>query len=109
MRLGKLVRGHPAIFVLFERFEAHGAEDLLRRAEASQQPLEIVCPFNATADLICQHRFGGARRADDEDVMRCQESREGSVDQVAPLKKTLLQLLADLLKLFLFRHNGGKG
>src|SRR5262249_4239256 len=45
VRLGKLPRSDAPVIVLLESAEAHGAENLLRRREAREQPLKITRAF----------------------------------------------------------------
>ena len=66
VRLREFMGSDPAVVVLLQRLEAYGPKDLLRRAEARQEPLEVVGPLDAAADLIGEHRFCGSRRADDQ-------------------------------------------
>ncbi|MBF8254946.1 MAG: hypothetical protein HW373_1641 [Deltaproteobacteria bacterium] len=104
MCFGQFMAGHPAIIVLFQGFEAHGAENLFRRAEAGEQPLKIVGPFDSPAQLVGEHRLGGARRADDQQVVGGEQRGQSAVDQLDALQKHLFQLFADLLQFFLRGH-----
>ena len=99
MRLREFVGGDPAVVVLLQGLEAHRPEDLFRRAEAGQEPLEVARPGNAAADLVGEHRLCGARRADDENVLGREQRGERAVDQIAALQKRLPELFADLFEL----------
>src|SRR4030095_2636754 len=89
MSLGQFMIGYAAVIVLLQGLEAHGAKDLLRGREAGEEPLKIICAFDAPAHLVRQHRLGGAGRPDDEHVMRREERSQRSVDQIGPLEKDL--------------------
>ena len=81
--------GYAAIIVLFQRFEAHGAKDLFRSREAGEEPLKIVRAFDAPADLVGQHRFGGAGRPDDEHMMGREQRSQRAIDQIGSFEKRL--------------------
>ena len=95
VRLGQLCGRHPAIFVGFQRLQAHRPEDLFRRGELGQQPLEVARAVDATAELVGQHRFGGAGRADQQDVRAGEQGDERSLDHLAALDERLFQLVAN--------------
>src|SRR5439155_1164929 len=64
VRLRQLVRREPPVVVLLERLQADRPEQLLRRGEAGEQPLEVLGPGDPAADLVGEHRLGRARRED---------------------------------------------
>ena len=75
MRLRQLVGGEAAIVVGLERAQADGAEELLRRREAREQPLEVARARDAPADLVGEHRLRGARRPDHQHVLAGEQRR----------------------------------
>ena len=93
--LRQLVGREPAVVVLLERLQADRAEQLLRRREARQQPLEVGGPVDPPADLVGEHRLGGAGRPDHQHMLRRDERHERAVDQLVPLEEDLLQLVPD--------------
>ena len=89
MGFGQFMDGDPAIVVRFQSLEANGAEDFFRSREAGEEPLKIICAFNAPAHLVGEHRLGGAGGPDDEHVMGREKRSKRPVDQICPLKKSL--------------------
>ena len=107
MRLGQFTAGDAAIVVLLQRFQADGAKNFFRSREAGQEPLEIVGSLDATAKLICEHRFRGPRRADDQQVIGRKQRRQRAVDQIGAFQKHLPQFFANLFKFVVRIHGRG--
>ena len=95
VRLRQLVRRQPPVVVLLERLQADRSEQLLGRREPGEQPLEVVRPGEPAADLVGEHRLGGARRADHQHMLRCDKRHERAVDELGSLQEDLLQLVPD--------------
>src|SRR5262245_55108522 len=90
MSLRHFMIGYAAVIVLLQGLETHSAEDFFRSREAGEKPLKIVCAFDAAAHLVRQHRFGRARRSDDEHVMRREERSERPSIKSARSRKVCL-------------------
>ena len=89
MRFRQFTVGDPAVVVLLQGLETHRAEDLLGRGEAGEQPLKVIRPLDAPAQLVGEHGLGRAGRADDQQMLRRQQCRQSAVDQVAALEEHL--------------------
>ena len=93
MRLGQLVGGETPVVVALEGLQADGAEELLGRGEARQQPLEVLRALDATADFVREHRLGGARRADHQQVLAGEQPDQRAVDEDVAFQELLPQLV----------------
>ena len=56
---------------------------------------KYVRALDAPADLVGEHRLGGARRPDDQHVLAGEQRDQRAVDQLVALEELLPQLVPD--------------
>jgi hypothetical protein len=98
VRLGKLVRRHAPVLVALERRERDRAEQLLGRREAREQPVEVAGAVEAAAELLREHRLGGAGRAHEEHVLSREQRGERGVDRLVAFDEEPAQLRRERLE-----------
>ena len=87
----QLTRRDAAVVVVLQGAQGDGAEDFLRCGELRQQPLEVAGAVEAPAQLVGEHRLGGARRPDEQHVLPGEQRGERAVDHLGALEEQLCQ------------------
>ena len=95
VRLRQLAGRDPSVLVEFESAQAHRPEDLLGCRELGEQPGEVVGALDAAAQLVGEHRLGGARGTDEQEVLAGDQSGERSLDHLGSLEKTAPEFGSD--------------
>jgi len=105
----KLPVGDPPVLVALQGLEGDRPEELLRRGEAGEEPLEVDALLDAAAELVGEERLGGARGTDEEDVGPGEERAQRPLDHLVALEEHRAELPAHGRELFEDRGGAGHG
>src|SRR3989337_2112746 len=76
------VPGGPMINTCWEASRAERGPSI----SSPRSDLKVICPLDAAADLVGEHRFCGSRRTDDQHVLGGEQGGKGAIDQLATFR-----------------------